>query len=93
MNLYLKGLLVSLGSVASFYVALQLLFPLAMRTKVGQLTYFLIYAAFHDIHAPLHATAGGPPLWGLVEFWLWSMIIFASTFLIYLRVMSGRPLN
>ncbi len=94
MTFYLKGLLVSLGGVAFFYVALRFLFPLVMSTKAGQVTYFLIYAAFHDVHAPLRATVGGnPSLFGQVEFWLWSMIIFASTFLIYLRVMSGRPLN
>ncbi len=91
MTFYLKGLLVSLGSVTLFYVTLRYFIA---GTKMGQLLYFMWYSMFHDVHAPLHGTAGGSSsLFGYLWFWLWSMIIFASTFLIYLRVMSGRPLN
>jgi len=94
MTFYLKGLLVSLGSVAVFYAALRFL---TLGTKVGNalmMPFVLISLYFRDKNAPLGAVAGvNPSLFMHLWFWLWSMIIFASTFLIYLRVMSGRPLN
>ncbi len=83
MTFYLKGLLVSLGSVALLYVTLYVVGIVRMLYLAGRDV---------DVHAPLGATAGNS-FFGYSWFWLWSMIIFASTFLIYLRVMSGRPLH
>ena len=82
MTFYLKGLLVSLGGVALLYATLYV---------VGIVRMLYLAAKDVNVHAPLGGTAGGNP-WH-VEFWLWSLIVFAATFLIYLRVMSGRPLH
>jgi hypothetical protein len=76
--LYVKGMLIGLGSVAAFYAALRCL-PLVFAT----------YAAFHHPNAPLKATAGGG-VGPSIEFWLWALIVFAASFLIYLRVVSAR---
>ena len=91
MTFYVKGVLVSLGSVALFYAALRFLL---MGTPVGNLILTPIYLLaflFRDKSAPMGAVAGGNPsplmhLW----FWLWAAIIFAVTFLIYLRWVSVR---
>ncbi len=83
MLFYVKGFLYSWGSVAALYVTLRFLF----KTKIGMVLYFAAYSLFHDFSQPLHATAGGSPsLFGHLWFWLWSMIVFAGTFLVYLRL-------
>ena len=90
MTFYIKGLLISLGSVALFYAALRFLM---MGTRVGNalmLPFVLLSIVLRDKNAPLSAVAGGNPsllmhLW----FWLWSMIFFAATFLVYLRWARG----
>lgn len=83
---YLKGALYGLGSVATLYVTLLYLIP---RTNLGRIIYFLVYTLFHGTNngTNLTATSGGnPSLFGHLWFWLWSMIVFAGTFLIYLRL-------
>jgi len=83
MTFYLKGLLVSFGGVALLYATLYVV-------GIVRIAYSIVQDV--HVHAPLRATAGNS-FFGYSWFWLWSMIIFASTFLIYLRVMSGRPLH
>jgi hypothetical protein len=81
---YIKGALYGLGSVATLFVTLRYFIP---NTNLGRLIDFLVYSLFHDVHGPLTATSGGnPSLFGHLWFWLWSMIVFAGTFLIYLRL-------
>jgi hypothetical protein len=81
MGSYLTGVSYGLGSVAAFYAILRW----GLQTKIGLVLYFAVYSLFHDFSQPLHATAGGSPwLFGHLWFWLWSMILFAGTFLIYL---------
>jgi len=82
MTFYLRGLLVSLGGVALLYVTLY-------AVGIVRITHAIVKDV-HE-HAPLGGTAGGGS-WH-VEFLLWGLIVFAATFLIYLRVMSGRPLH
>jgi hypothetical protein len=82
MAFYLKGFLISLGSVALFYAALRFLM---MGTKVGNaimLPFVLVFLFFRDPNAPLGAVAGGSPnlllhLW----FWLWGHDTFCRHFL------------
>ena len=81
---YLGGVLYGLGSVALLFVTLRYLIP---ETEIGRILYFVVYSQFHNLHEPLTATSGGnPSLFGHLWFWLWSMIVFAGTFLIYLRL-------
>jgi hypothetical protein len=83
MLFYVKGFLYGLGSVAVLYVTLRY----GVQTWIGKVLYLSVYSLFHDFSQPLHATAGGnPSLFGHLWFWLWSMILFAGTFLLYLRL-------
>ena len=81
---YLKGVLYGLGSVGLLFLTLRYLIP---YTDFGRLIYIVVYRLFHNTHGGLTATVGGnPSLFGHLWFWLWSMIVFAGTFLIYLRL-------
>ena len=83
---YIKGTLYGLGTVGLLYVTLRYFIP---NTYLGRLIYSLVYTLFHGTNngTNLTATVGGnPSLFGHLWFWLWSMIVFASTFLIYLHL-------
>jgi hypothetical protein len=90
MTFYIKGLLISLGSVALFYAALRFFL---LGTRVGNLLLTPVYLLFFLFHknAPVGSVAGGNPsplayLW----FWLWAGGIFAGTFLTYGLTAQGH---
>jgi hypothetical protein len=83
---YGKGFTVSALTVIVFYLLLQYTPTFAYL----KLFWFMVTLPFRDPNAKLGAVAGGyPSVLMYVEFWLWSMIVFASTFLIYLRLTRG----
>jgi hypothetical protein len=84
MLFYVKGFLLGLGGVAALYVTLRYFF----QTWIGQVLYFAaLHLMGHDFSRPLQATAGGnPSLFAHLWFWLWAMVVFAATFLVYLRL-------
>jgi hypothetical protein len=75
---YLKGLLLSLGSVGILFLTLYFF------SRQLQLAWFFLTVVFHPRQTGLTAYVGGIPLWFRPSFYLGSMIVFATTFLLYL---------
>jgi hypothetical protein len=75
---YLKGFVLSLASVAIFF------FTLYFFGRQLQLGWLFLTVLFHPRQTGLTAVVGNPALWFRPWFYLWGMIVFASTFLLYL---------
>jgi len=83
---YGKGFSISVATVILFYLLVQ------FTPTFGylRLFWFIVTMPFRDLNAPLGAVMGGSAsVLAYVEFWLWEMIVFAGTFLVYLRLTRG----
>jgi hypothetical protein len=78
MAYFLKGTLLSLACVGIFFL---MLYFFGHYIKLG---WDILTILVHPRQTGLTAVVGNPPLWFRPWFYLWSMIVFASTFLLYL---------
>ena len=81
MAYYLKGFLLGLASVGIFFLTLVYL---GYYIKVGWFVLTVLLSLSHPGQTGLTAVVDNRSLFARPWFYLWSMIVFASTFLLYL---------
>jgi hypothetical protein len=77
---YLKGLFLSLGSVGILFLTLYFF---SRQLQIGWFA-LTVLLGFGPGQTGLTAYVGNIPLWFRPSFYLGSMIVFATTFLLYL---------